>query len=312
MTCASPGEQSSVVADLARSDPVVDVAGTGEVETEGREKGDDTGEELTDKSDAEEWVEEEVEVHEEEFVKTERIVFTDDVVIPQNLPEPERQRETPPGTVEAGLVEEALVQRVAVEDREELREDGFTVLRRVTTLYHVRTEFASPKSHGDEARKVERVLGTEVEEQVTELAPGVQLPYDDDAEVETTWDETEDCLPDGTWIKKKTTKTTVRPPPHPAVVTPVTRSPEGTTFLPSEEQSGLVDSGYRDETSHDLVEESVTESTLHVRQLEYSLPDMEEPEASDQEAGEPTVEMMPEIVRDHVTGKGTICPRFVR
>ena len=61
---------------------------------------------------------------------------------------------------------------------------------------------------------MERVLGTEVEEQITELAPNVHLPYDDDAEVETSWDETEDCLPDGTWVKKKTTTTSVRPPPE--------------------------------------------------------------------------------------------------
>jgi len=211
MTCASPGEQSSVVADLARSDPVMDRAGAGEVEPDAREKGDDTGEELTDKSDADEWPEEE-EVHEELFVKSERIVSsTDEVVIPQNLPDPERQRDTPP--VEAGLAEEALVQRVAVEDGEELREDGFTVIRRVTTLYHVRTELISG---GDSSprRRMERVLGTEVEEQITELAPNVHLPYDDDAEVETSWDETEDCLPDGTWVKKKTTTTSVRPPPE--------------------------------------------------------------------------------------------------
>ena len=122
MTLASPGEQSSVVADLARSDPVVDAAaGAGEMETGVREKGaDDTGEELTDKSDAEEFPEEEVEeVQEEQFVKTERIVSTaDEVVVPQSLPDPEGQRDTPPGTVESGLVDEALVQRVAVEDGE--------------------------------------------------------------------------------------------------------------------------------------------------------------------------------------------------
>jgi len=133
MTCVSPGEQSSVVADLARSDPVVELHGQGEMEVEGREKGDDTGEELSDRSDAEEWEVVE-EVHEEEFVKTERIFSTDDVVIPQNLPDPERLHDTPPATVETSLAEEELVQRVAVEEGEELREDGFTVIRRLTTM----------------------------------------------------------------------------------------------------------------------------------------------------------------------------------
>ena len=95
VACVSPGEQSSAVADLARSDPVVELAGQAEIEGEGREKGDDTGEELTDRSDAEEWEVME-EVREEVFVKTEKIISTEETVIPQNLPDPERHRDTPP------------------------------------------------------------------------------------------------------------------------------------------------------------------------------------------------------------------------
>ena len=306
VTCTSPGEQSSVVADLARSDPVVELPGHEEMEVEAREKGDDTGEELSDRSDVEEWEVME-EVREEEFVKTERIISTDEAVIPQNLPEPEHQLDTPLSCVEASLAEEELVQRVAVEEGEELREDGFTVIRRLTTMYHIRTEFLSPKFRGDEPRKVEKLLGTEFQEQITELAPGVHLPYDDDAEVETAWDESEDCLPDGTWVRKKTTRTTVYPPPS-AADTPVdpavSLSPEGTSFLPPDfedrDQSGLVDSGYRDETSHDLFEEFV-QSGLPVQQLESSPSDFEQPENSDLAAEEPTVHTMPEIT--HLAGK---------
>jgi len=311
MTCTSPGEQSSAVADLARSDPVVELAGQGELEMEGREKGDDTGEELTDKSDAEEWEVLE-EVHEEEFVKTERVISTDDVVIPQNVPDPEYQRDTPPAVVESSLAEEELVQRVAVEEGEELREDGFTVIRRLTTMYHIRTEFSSPKFRGDEPRKLEKLLGTEVEEQITELAPGVQLPYDDDAEVETMWDESEDCLPDGTWVKKKTTRITVYPPPS-ATETPVAvdlpishSSPDGTSFPPADDydNGGLVDSGYRDETPHDLIEEFVKPSS-HVHQMESSFSDLElQPERIDLAAKEPTVDTMQEITDDVVSKEG--------
>jgi len=316
MACTSPGEQSSAVADIARSDPVVELPGHGELEAEGREKGDDTGEELSDRSDAEDWevveevrevvekvhgVTEEVqpmaeevhevveEVHEEEFVKTERIISTDDVVIPQNLPDPEQHVDTPPGTVEASLAEEELVQRVAVEEGEELREDGYTVIRRLTTMYHIRTEFLSPKFRGDEPRKVEKLLGTEVEEQITELAPGVRLPYDDDAEVETIWDESEDCLPDGTWIKKKTTRTTVHPAPG---NTPVTDQPavtslpaDETSFPPLDSESGLVDSGYRDLTEEEIAEE---------------------PEKTDLQTGKPVVEMMPELTSDLASREGMI------
>ena len=311
MVCTSPGEQSSVVADLARSDPVVELVGQGDMEVDSREKADDTGEELTDRSDGEEWEVVE-EVREQEFVKTERIVSSEDVVIPQNVPDPERQRDTPPATVEANVAEEELVQRVAVSEEEELREDGYTVIRRLTTMYHIRTEFASPKFRGDEPRKVEKLLGTEVEEQITELAPGVRLPYDDDAEVETMWDETEDCLPDGSWIKKKTTRTTVYPPPSAAETQSLTAdpmsgsSPDGTGFLSSDlgdyEKSGLVDSGYRDETPHDLIEEFV-KSDLHIEQLESSFPDLEEqPERSDFAA---KVDTMPEITDDLSGKEGT-------
>jgi len=283
-SCTSPGEQSSAVADIARSDPVMELpGGHGEMESvEGREKGDDTGEELSDRSDVEEWGVME-EVHEEEFVKTERrIISTDDVVIPQNLPDPELRRDSPPATVESSLAEEELVQRVAVEEGEELREDGFTIIRRLTTMYHIRTEFLSPKFRGDQPRKVEKLLGTEVEEQITELAPGVRLPYDDDAEVETMWDESEDCLPDGTWVKKKTTRTTVYPAPQTSVRDHTSLPSERTSSSPSpgqEENSGLVDSGYRG----DLVEDDITESSRNAgHQLESSLPDVEDLEKFEQ------------------------------
>ena len=265
MTCTSPGEQSSVVADIARSDPVLELPGRGQTETEGREKGDDTGEELSDRSDGEEWEVVET-VRQQESVKTERIVGSsteDDVVIPQNLPDPEHQGDTTEFTAEAGLAEEALVQRVAVEEGEQLRDDGFTVIRRLTTMHHIRTEFGSPRFRGDEPRKVEKLLGTEMEEHITELAPGVELPYSDDAEVETMWDEFEDYLPDGTWIKKKTTRTTVHPPPS-AVKTSTTMEPAITQSLEGtgqfdHEKSALVDSGYRDDTSHELIEEDVVQ-----------------------------------------------------
>jgi len=303
MTCASPGEQSSVVADLARSDPVMELAVVGEVVAageEGREKGDDTGEELTDKSDVDEWEGME-EVQEEQFVKTEKIISTDDVVIPQNLPDPERQRETPPACSEdPGVARDGSVQRVAVDEGQELREDGFTVIRRQTTLYHYRTEFI-----GYGPGKVERLLGTDVEEQVTELAPGVQLPYnDDEVEVDSVWDEFEDCLPDGTWLKKKTTRTTVSLPPS-RQVPDITRSPDETSFLPLDSsECGLVDSGYREDTSRDLVEEDAVETDSHVPQFEATLPSLEEP--AEQAIEKPTVAMMPEIIRDLIGREGTI------
>jgi len=305
MTCISPGEQSSVVADIARSDPVVELPGHGEMELEGREKGDDTGEELSDRSDAEEWEVVE-EVHEEKFVKTEKIISTDDVVIPQSLPEPEQNRDMPPAMVEASLADEELVQRVAVEEGEELREDGFTVIRRLTTMYHIRTEFLPPTFRGDEPRKVEKLLGTEVEEQITELAPGVQLPYDDDAEVETMWDESEDCLADGTWIKRKTSRTTVYPAAEPAITdhSKVTSFPaEGMSFsLPEtddQEKSGLVDSGYRD-----LIDEEISESNLSVHQIKSCLADTEELEQSDVSTENPAVEMTPELICDLASREG--------
>ena len=204
---------------------------------------------------------------------------------------------------DSGLADEQLVQRVAVEEGEELREDGFTVVRRLTTMYHIRTEFMSPKFRGDEPRKVEKLLGTEVEEQITELAPGVHLPYGDDAEVQTMWDECEDCLPDGTWIKKKTTRTTVCPPPSITELPATTSrlSDEGTRLqrvdLDEEEKNGLVDSGYRDETSHDLIEE-LAQSSSHVQQLESSLLDLERFEQTDLTTKEPAVDMTEEITDD--------------
>lgn len=309
-----------MVADIARSDPLVEIPGEEAMELEGREKGDDTGEELTDKSDAEEWEIME-EVHEEEFVKTERIVTTDDVVIPQNLPDPERHLDTPPSVVESSLAEEELVQRVAVEEREELRDDGFTIISRQTTMYHIRTEFGSPRFRGDEPRKVEKLLGTEVEEQITELAPGVKLPYDDDADVETMWDESEDCLPGGTWLKKKTTRITVYPPPSTtktavtADATTMDHSPEGICYQPSGmedcDAAGLVDSGYRDETPHDLSEE-FSKSDLHVmQQLESGLYDLEQQhDRSDLAVNEPTIDLVPEITDDLVVKEGTDLTRL--
>jgi len=108
-----------------------------------------------------------------------------------------------------------------------------------------------------------------------------------------------DCLPDRTWVKKKTTKTTVRPPPQ----APLTRSFEGTSL---DEKSGLVDSGYRDETSHEILDEATVESSLHAEQLESSLPDVEEPWRTEREARESTFEMIPEIIRDHTSRRGRI------
>ena len=85
------------------------------------------------------------------------------------------------------------------------RPDWVTLITKVTTTEHVKPLVERTIVNGMESRRTkEQLLSQEVEEDVTELPPGVENPNADGLENQTsTTREFEETLPSGVWVKMK-------------------------------------------------------------------------------------------------------------
>ena len=102
----------------------------------------------------------------------------------------------------AKVVPEEVQTRTDVQEREETRDDGTTVKTTTTITEHYRmVTLGSVIS--------EIVVGQQVDEVIYELAPGVATVDQEGTDAETTQQEFTDTLPDGGWLERKVTKTTV-------------------------------------------------------------------------------------------------------
>ena len=102
----------------------------------------------------------------------------------------------------AKVVPEEVQTRTDVQEREETLDNGTTVKTTTTITEHYRmVTLGSVIS--------EIVVGQQVDEVIYELAPGVATVDQEGTDAETTHQEFTDTLPDGGWLERKVTKTTV-------------------------------------------------------------------------------------------------------
>src|SRR6218665_5278 len=137
-------------------------------------------------------------------------------VTPQQLPYPEQ------ATVLDDIIQAAAILKTEEEEREqhqsvssktevrqeeEVLDDGTNIRRRITITRQVRATGGKwggfPES--------EETVGTEVEEEVLQLAPGIVEPFGSDLEQEVSVEDFEESLPDGTWVKRKVTTVVIKP-----------------------------------------------------------------------------------------------------
>jgi len=96
---------------------------------------------------------------------------------------------------------------------EEMLDDGKLVRKKITTIQQIVPVFGKSLEDDPSAEPhqiSEDIVGTEIEEEILELCPGVtEKSPANRLESETSVEEFEETLPDGTWAKRKVTKVTV-------------------------------------------------------------------------------------------------------
>lgn len=132
---------------------------------------------------------------------------------PEQLPYPEHRlmvESSPIGhEEEEEETEERIFASSTVHEEETVLEDGTNVRKRVTTTRHVRISGGGGGKGGEFPEETGQLIGTEIEEEVLILAPGVVESSGKDLQRETSVEEYEEALPDGTWEKRKVTTVTV-------------------------------------------------------------------------------------------------------
>ncbi len=129
-----------------------------------------------------------------------------DVIPEAEVPVVEREPE-----VTTEVLEGEVTVREDVNEHEEQREDGYTIRQRVTTLQHVKPVIEVIFTDGVETDRLARevVVGTETDKDIYELPPGVDEPWGENIECETSVEEFEETLPDGSWSKSRVNRTMV-------------------------------------------------------------------------------------------------------
>ena len=114
-------------------------------------------------------------------------------------------------TVTTEIVEGDIDRKTDVEEKEETREDGTVVRSRVTTTKQVQTVTEIVLTDGVESDRhvSERHVGTEVEEEILELGPGVTEPTAENTKTEKSVEQLEESLEDGTSVKRSVSITRV-------------------------------------------------------------------------------------------------------
>jgi hypothetical protein len=191
---------------MARSDPLVPTSPKqSPIETNKIDKEDDTGEELTDRSETDDW--EMVESSANQEFKRDKFSPSEELVIPQSLPEPECTHELQ----DVYENEEIIIQQTfsedsrdkANDDSRDTRYDGCTIQRHVVEKQHVEDD--------DNSDNRGTVVGMGSDEDITEFAPQVSIPFDDRVDTVRTTEESSETLSDGTWVSKTVTHIYVSP-----------------------------------------------------------------------------------------------------
>ena len=93
---------------------------------------------------------------------------------------------------------------------EDRKDDGTYIKKTVITTSHFKPIETIVTADGVETvEKTELPVGTEIDETILELGPGVENPDSDNVEKKTSVREREETTSEGTWIKHKTTTVTV-------------------------------------------------------------------------------------------------------
>ena len=124
----------------------------------------------------------------------------------ETKPVPAKEPETVTIEVEGDIVES-----MNVEEDEETLDDGTRLKHKIITKKQVKpiteTAMKGGKAVGSKTR--EEVIGTDIEEDILELAPDVSVAFGSNLENETTVEEFDETMPDGTWVKRKVTRVKV-------------------------------------------------------------------------------------------------------
>ena len=100
------------------------------------------------------------------------------------------------------VIESEVLQRTDVQEKQDSLEDGTTFKITTTTVEHYKTV-----TIGDDITEVP--IGKEIDEDILEMAPGVTSIDDDNTTSHVSEGESDETMDDGTWVKRKTTTTTV-------------------------------------------------------------------------------------------------------
>ena len=112
------------------------------------------------------------------------------------------RQKTTTTVISLAIVESEVQTRVDIQDHDEVLDDGTTVKITTTTTEHYKTV-----TEGTTTSEV--IVGRDVYEDITELAPGVNYVEQANTTRKTDEQESEDMMPDGSWLKQKTVTTTV-------------------------------------------------------------------------------------------------------
>ena len=132
-------------------------------------------------------------------IKTTQVVLTDAPAIDEQT------------TPIVKVIEGEIVQKTTVSESEDTLDDGTKVKTVVTQIQHVKpvTEVTEVESVEQE-RKAEILVGTELLEDITELPVGYDENTPQNVEKSRSVQDSQENLPDGTWLSKKVTKTSVK------------------------------------------------------------------------------------------------------
>ena len=132
---------------------------------------------------------------------------------------------------------------------EDRKDDGTYIKKTVITTSHFKPIETIVTADGVErVEKTELPVGTEIDENILELGPGVESPDSDNVEKKTSVRERDETTSEGTWIKHKTTTMTV-------TSLSTTEAPSD-QLIPSDQTTDVLDDAVAKES--DMVDQAVT------------------------------------------------------
>lgn len=192
-----------------------------------------------------------------------------------------------------------VVLKSEVEEGENTLEDGTRLRHKVITTQHLKPlcETVLKGNMVVGSRAWDEVVGYDIEEEIVELAPDVTVEFGANLESETTVEESEETLPDGTWEKKKITKVKVTRKKHPGALQSWATKPGGAKAFGNFEKSELPVAKFLGHVEDQSREDTETQQNLDIspKQTVISLEDKEHYPKLDIEQIKPTAGIHAEI-----------------